>query len=35
MDGGMRVLNEILVKGGFVLCTMQEEGGNKQGGNDF
>ena len=27
MDGGMRVLNEILVKRGFVLCTMQEEEG--------
>jgi len=26
IDGGMRVLNEILVKRGFVLCTMQEEG---------
>ena len=35
MDGRMRVLNEILVKRGFVLCTMQEEEGrNKQGGGD-
>jgi len=32
MDRGMRVLSEILVKRGFVLCTMQEkEGRNERG----
>jgi len=30
MMDGMRVLNEILVKRGFVLCTMQEKQGGKE-----